>query len=185
VSSDSSLSARERLLQAAEQVVVRDGWRAATSRAIAAQAELNPGLVNYYFGSKDDLLLEALQRAFERFEAPLVETLAEAGLAETLAAMATMVDAEPSSPEARMLFEASLQAVVDERLRELSVAKLREFRSMLATKLRAEGRDAATAGAWATLVAAALDGLLLHRMIDANTDTAGAIRALVDASRPR
>lgn len=53
---------RRALLDAAERVLVESGYPAATTRAVAAEAGVNHGLVHYYFGSVDNLLLETLKR---------------------------------------------------------------------------------------------------------------------------
>lgn len=50
----------EPLLEAALEVIARDGVGAATVRSIAAQAGVSPGTVTHHFGSIDDLLLAAL-----------------------------------------------------------------------------------------------------------------------------
>ena len=56
------------LLDAAEEVLARHGYPAATTRAIARQAGLNHGLVHYYFGSVDNLLLATLRRFTDRLQ---------------------------------------------------------------------------------------------------------------------
>jgi AcrR family transcriptional regulator len=60
---------RAALLDAAERILIERGYPAATTRAIAAEADVNHGLVHYYFGSVDNLLLETLKRfSSELFE---------------------------------------------------------------------------------------------------------------------
>ncbi len=54
--------ARTALLDAAERVILRGGYPAATNRAVASEAGLNHGLVAYYFGSIEQLLVETLRR---------------------------------------------------------------------------------------------------------------------------
>jgi AcrR family transcriptional regulator len=51
-------SARRRLLAAAEQVLLSDGFGALTTRRIARQAGVPGGLVHYHFGSLDRLSAE-------------------------------------------------------------------------------------------------------------------------------
>ncbi len=51
---------RDRLLAAAVACVRSMGLAGATSRAITATASANLGAITYYFGSKDELLAEAL-----------------------------------------------------------------------------------------------------------------------------
>jgi len=50
-------STRDAILAAAQRLLARDGYRGVTARQIAAEAGTNLALVNYYFGSKQNLLL--------------------------------------------------------------------------------------------------------------------------------
>jgi AcrR family transcriptional regulator len=54
--------ATEALLDAAERMLVRDGYARITTRRVAAEAGVNHGLVHYYFGSMEELLLQVLER---------------------------------------------------------------------------------------------------------------------------
>jgi TetR/AcrR family transcriptional regulator len=53
---------RDGLLDAAERLLMREGYPAVTSRRVGAEAEVNPALVHYHFGSMDDLLLAVYRR---------------------------------------------------------------------------------------------------------------------------
>lgn len=53
---------RAQLLDAAERVLIEEGYAAVTSRRIAAKADLKPQLVHYYFRTMDDLFIELFQR---------------------------------------------------------------------------------------------------------------------------
>lgn len=63
---------RAALLDAAERLLMDQGYAAVTSRRVAAEAGLKPQLVHYYFRSMDDLLLETFRRradaSLRRFE---------------------------------------------------------------------------------------------------------------------
>ena len=59
----------EAFLDAAERLLVDDGHAGITTRRLAAEAGANHGLVHYYFGSVENLLV----RALERFTEGLVE----------------------------------------------------------------------------------------------------------------
>jgi TetR/AcrR family transcriptional regulator len=56
---------RTRLLDAAERVLLREGYAAVTSRRVAAEAGVKAQLVHYHFGSMDDLYLEVYRRRTE------------------------------------------------------------------------------------------------------------------------
>ncbi len=54
------------LLDAAEQLMLEDGYAAVTSRRVAAHAGLKPQLVHYYFRTMDDLFLALYRRGAEQ-----------------------------------------------------------------------------------------------------------------------
>ena len=59
-------AAEEALLDAAERLLVEVGYAGITTRRLADEAGVNHGLVHYYFGSNENLLLQALERFTER-----------------------------------------------------------------------------------------------------------------------
>ncbi len=52
----------ETFLDAAERLLVREGAAGISTRQLATEAGQNHGLVHYYFGSVDELLLQTLER---------------------------------------------------------------------------------------------------------------------------
>jgi AcrR family transcriptional regulator len=71
--------ATEALLGAAEELLVEVGYAGITTRNLAERAGVNHGLVHYYFGSMEELLL----RVVERFTDALVERQREMYAADT------------------------------------------------------------------------------------------------------
>ncbi|MGI9197464.1 MAG: TetR/AcrR family transcriptional regulator [Candidatus Nanopelagicales bacterium] len=65
------LDRREHLMAAAARVLVRDGSAGMRVRDVAVEAGVSTGIVHYYFGSKDEMLVDALRWAIgkpaERF----------------------------------------------------------------------------------------------------------------------
>ena len=59
-------AAEEALLDAAERVLVDAGYAGVTTRRLAEEAGVNHGLVHYYFGSVENLLVRMLERFTER-----------------------------------------------------------------------------------------------------------------------
>jgi AcrR family transcriptional regulator len=59
-------AAEEALLDAAERLLVHVGHAGITTRRLAEEAGVNHGLVHYYFGSNESLLVRALERFTER-----------------------------------------------------------------------------------------------------------------------
>jgi len=62
-------AAEQSLLDAAERLLVDVGYSGITTRRVAEEAEVNHGLVHYYFGSIEHLLV----RTLERFTRRLIE----------------------------------------------------------------------------------------------------------------
>ena len=56
----------QKFLDAAERLLVRVGHAGVTTRALAAEAGANQGLVHYYFGSLEEVKLRVLNRFTER-----------------------------------------------------------------------------------------------------------------------
>lgn len=59
-------AAEDALLDAAERLLVSVGYAGITTRRLAEEAAVNHGLVHYYFGSNENLLVRALERFTER-----------------------------------------------------------------------------------------------------------------------
>jgi AcrR family transcriptional regulator len=55
-------AAEEALMDAAERLLAEVGYAGITTRRLAEEAGLNHGLVHYYFGSNENLLVHALER---------------------------------------------------------------------------------------------------------------------------
>jgi TetR/AcrR family transcriptional regulator len=59
----------EAFLDAAERLLVEVGYAGITTRRLAEEAGANHGLVHYYFGSMENLLVRVLERVTERLTA--------------------------------------------------------------------------------------------------------------------
>jgi AcrR family transcriptional regulator len=70
-------STRERILDAALAAFSEHGFDGATTRAIATRAGVNLGLIPYYFGGKEGLWREAVDRAFGDLRRGLADVLGD------------------------------------------------------------------------------------------------------------
>ncbi|MFI9415208.1 TetR/AcrR family transcriptional regulator [Nocardia gamkensis] len=87
---DQGRKTRARLMAAAIELIATQGWGAVTTRMVAEQAGVRPGLVHYHFASVDDLLIDAsLRLARAEVENALVGALRTSGLD----AISTMITA--------------------------------------------------------------------------------------------
>lgn len=65
------LPTRERMLDVALEAFSEQGYDGASTRSIAARAGVNQGMIPYYFGSKEALWREAVDRAFAELRGEL------------------------------------------------------------------------------------------------------------------
>jgi AcrR family transcriptional regulator len=170
---------RLKITTAAAELVAERGWDAVTTRAVAARAGVNQALIHYHFGSMDALLQGAVVVALELETAGAGRPFETGSLAAGLTGAVDAVERfDPRSPSAILLAEAMIRSMRDPLLAGAMLASLQEFRGLVAASVR---RSAAAGDvlpdlspdATGTLVAAALDGLLFHRILDPATDTAG------------
>lgn len=69
-------ASRAKLVRAAEELLIGEGYAAVTSRRVAAAAGLKPQLVHYYFRTMDDLYLEVFRWRSEQALKHLDQVLA-------------------------------------------------------------------------------------------------------------
>lgn len=67
---------RTRLLDAAEEIMLREGYAAVTSRNVAGHVGIQAPLLHYYFPTIDDLFVAVLRRRAERNLARMAAALA-------------------------------------------------------------------------------------------------------------
>ena len=110
--------ATEALLQAAESLLVEVGYAGITVRRLAERAGVNHGLVHYYFGSMQDLLL----RVVERFTEGLIERqramyAADIPFVDKWRQAMRFLDEDSDSGYHKVFFELQAMAWNDERVR--------------------------------------------------------------------
>jgi len=188
---DQDTSRKDRILRAAGELIVEVGWANVTTRLISKRAGVNNALIHYYFGAKDDLLLEAASAAFEAEMAGPVTTMEEAGsVAEALkGGFAWLRSVDVRSPLMVISMEAAHQAVRDERvgawIRNVWSGYFDLFAAaIVAGQERGEIPPHVDPDGFAVVLGALIDGLFLYRLVELDFDmekTAGVIDALVDA----
>lgn len=154
---------RERLLGAALELIPERGWTAVSTRVLAERAGVTPSVVHYHFPSVTAVLNEAVI-GFMRQALAEVETVFESARtpADAVDAVFASVDGYTGTDPASLVFvEAYLAATRDEQLRAQIAQIVDGFRSKFGAWLAARGVPAPEATA--AVLAAALDGVLLHR----------------------
>ena len=92
---------RHEITDAVCRITVKGGLTAATFREVAAEAGVSVRLVQYYFGSKDQLLLVTLQHIAERATARLHRRLGTAGPTPRERLRAVLTSFIPDDDESR------------------------------------------------------------------------------------
>ncbi|RFS82215.1 TetR/AcrR family transcriptional regulator [Actinomadura spongiicola] len=180
---------RAAILEAAAALIADLGWGQVTTRAIAARAGVPHGAVNYHFQGKDDLLRQAaIAGTLNALAGPLSIARAAGSVQEVLdGILAWFTCGALNDPSVALLLETARQSTRDPLVREPLATKLREFRATLTELVRRSqergdiAADSSPAGT-ATMVAALLDGLMLHVLLDPELDlseTADTIRSLL------
>ncbi|MFG1935316.1 TetR/AcrR family transcriptional regulator [Mycobacterium sp. NPDC048908] len=85
---------REALIEATAQIMLEEGYAAATSRRVAAKAGVKPALVHYYFPSMDDLFVAVLRDKAEHNLQRQREAIADAQPLHALWLLNSATDAQ-------------------------------------------------------------------------------------------
>ncbi|SDP34753.1 TetR/AcrR family transcriptional regulator [Lentzea jiangxiensis] len=168
-SADRGRRTREQLIDASARLVGEVGWGAVTTRLVAERAGVNPALVHYHFSSVQELLSTAALRFASKVLEESADALREVPPAEGVERIfEDLTRFTGTDPESLLLAEAFLAAHRLPGLRSGLSALVADFRERVADWLRATGvRDADEV---ALLLAAAIDGLVLHRALDSSVD---------------
>src|SRR5262245_10599217 len=187
---------RQRLLAATRACVRRRGLVGATSRQITAEAGANLGAITYHFGSKDELVAEALLDDVREWVDPALVALtdAEDPAAGMLAAVQTLLATfEEQREAAPSHLEALVQAPRFPRLHQGVLALWSDLHDQLEAQLsdlKAEGTlaDWVEPGPMAALLVAVANGIVLHATLDPDGMDVAALAAqftgLLLAARP-
>lgn len=159
----------QRFLDAAERLLIEVGYAGITTRRLAQEAGANHGLVHYYFGSMEDLLLRVLERFTDRLVArqqamyasdmPYIEKWREA-----------MRYLEDDRPYQKIWWE--LQAMAwnrpeyQRRIGQVLAAWSDAMRDAVAEAVQRYQLDGGPFGAdeWVTLIMTLNEGIILERM---------------------
>jgi AcrR family transcriptional regulator len=168
-------STRDRLIEAAWTCVRQGGLTAASSRAITTEAAANLGAITYHFGSKDELLAEALVTAIRRLVEPALTALRQRELDPVTRVMHAITRLQESLVATAEDVPAYLEILIQSRrlpsLRERIGELFSELRSVLAAQM-AEQQAQGFLPSWvepepmAALLLAVAQGVVLETTID-------------------
>ncbi len=173
---------RERIIAAASKVLAEKGYDATTLREISREAQAGPGLVHYYFGGKDALLVEVLQTAGQHFHQRMEHLIQQIPADQSLEAFLTQLSERvgQESEVYRLRYEAfSLglhNSIIAPAVRERLAQRREEIGSVMAKVLenieRAEGIKGPSVDPkiLAALLLSLFDGLALQKILDPTFD---------------
>lgn len=160
---------RSQLIAALMRVLAERGYAGASVASIAREAGLAPGLVHYYFGSKQEMLLELLESTRAAIRARRDERLVLAGddpRAKLYALTDALLEHDPSGGtgpvEATWIViaaEAVHQPAVREGYGAMLIELVDRLEAGLRDVLRAEKRVARDVRSLAAAIAAAIQGV--------------------------
>ncbi|MFE2376155.1 TetR/AcrR family transcriptional regulator [Streptomyces sp. NPDC059398] len=163
---------RERVLDAALEVLVEDGAAGITHRKVAAHADVPLGSVTYHFASLTELCAQAFGRYVEQQTAAYEALFAGVASHEELVdALAGLVQGGPSRHRSAVLgFELHLAALRDPALRALTQEWTRSSQSVLARFTGAET---------AARLDALLEGMIMHALLSTERKPRAETRAAI------
>jgi AcrR family transcriptional regulator len=108
---------RNRILEAAQECFIRDGFHAASVASIAAAADMSPGLIYRYFDNKNAIILAIIERQLEDKKAIIATLKSDQDLATRLRDLfARWRRADPSVMNPALFLEISAQAGRDPQI---------------------------------------------------------------------
>ena len=174
---------RSELVDAALRVIDRDGIRAATTRAIVAEADMPLGSFHYVFRSRNAMLRDLIAVVVDQERRVASDALRAGGdiraiVRSALQAYFDLVVADPSREQA--MFELLHYALRTEELADLPAAQYRTYRSAALDLLDAGAQRAGVRWTMpledvARLVVTVTDGLTLGWLADRDEAAAGRI----------
>ena len=179
--------ARERVLEAALEVLKADGYAGLTTAKVAARSGQNKALIAYHFGSKQGLVAAASREISESITAEVVTSVESTETVEdivrgVLAGVWRVLERDERL--ARVYFDLAAAAVAEPEARAVMQEARALWRRTLGQLLEDAGMPATAAEAAAVSVIAAFDGLALEWLDRGDTPALGrarelAIRAIV------
>jgi AcrR family transcriptional regulator len=184
--SPSAQQRAQQIVDAASRVMCREGYGGTTMKDIAAEAGIAPGLIHYYFDSKEDLLLAVTRTLCEQMRNDAEEAFAAAGeqppIARAYAALEATKAHLAMPDQQRLLMETITLSLSEPRMKQQLVAlyedmldtvteMVEELNRQVPTPLPVPARD------YASVLMATIDGLSVQKLLDPSRDEDALYRA--------
>jgi AcrR family transcriptional regulator len=157
-------ASRSQLLERVVAYTLTTGVASLSLRSLAKELGISPGLLLYYFGSKEELTVEILKHAGERQRALFAElrTSNDGTAAEICAEVWRIIGAPEARPLFRLFFEVYGLALIDaKRFPNFFPAAISSWLDFLERPWISAGMNSNDARVKATIVLAGFRGFLL------------------------
>ena len=181
----------QRIIAAMRSSVGRRGAAGATFDHVAAEAGVSRGLLHYYFGSKERLLVEVVRHDSELRLGKLEESLLAAESVDDMIAVMVrqvrdFVDEDPGAQA--LLYEMFSAARANEEIRAELAELYRRTREHMADLLRQKEREGVvrmrgSAESVVSVLLALGDGIELQLLADADWDSDETFQTGIDTAR--
>lgn len=162
-----SSGARERVLDAAMEVLLEEGYAGLTYAKVAVRAGENKSLISYYFGSKQGLVAAVADRIGELITVEVLTKLRDVDSVENItgglvAGVWKVMDDDQRV--ARLYFDLSAASVVDDRIREALHEVKDRWRQVISGYLATAGVPESEVPPLSTFLMAGVSGLAIERL---------------------
>ncbi|MBN8870928.1 MAG: TetR/AcrR family transcriptional regulator [Solirubrobacterales bacterium] len=162
-----SSGARERVLDAAYETLLEEGYAGLTYAKVAVRAGENKSLISYYFGSKQGLVTAVADRIGEQITAAVLAELEDVDTVERIAGgmiagLWKVMDAD--TRVARLYFDLSAVSVVDDEIRRALHEVKGRWREVVSGYLAEARVPPSEVPAVSTYLMAGVEGLAIERL---------------------
>lgn len=180
--------ARERILDAALDVLKADGYAGLTNAKVAARSGQNKALISYHFGSKQGLVAEVARAVSAEITEELLQAVGEPRDVRALArgvldGLTAIMDRDAGL--ARLYFDIASWSTVEPEVAAIMAEMKSGYRAVLRRQLarvKDGPRSSDDAEAAAVLMIAALEGLALEQLERGETPALERAREMFVAS---
>ena len=157
---------RDQLLNAAQALFIRKGYRATSTEEIARRAGLTKGALYFHFKSKEVIFSEILKRALDQFAAAF-EPISDKNLSpKDVLTLLRRIDAHRHMPKTRHSLDLRAEVLKLPRIRAHVNKKVRKTIDLVAARLDpAYARTNTERRELAILIFSVYDGLTLRKLM--------------------
>lgn len=160
---------RQLLIDSAYKVFARNGYKDASIKDIADYAKITPGLVHYYFKSKEELFFAVQGKVQREYHSQYIDV--DKGSTSLLDVLEEIKTRALKNPDwYRLRYESYAHGIKDEAFQENVSAFLKKGRESIVWPLNEVASSKAGNKELAGILLACFDGLALQKIVDDEFD---------------